>query len=429
MKILLTAVLLFLTATTQAGVTIQHWVTPSGARAYFVENHNLPILDVEVDFAAGAAFDPPRYAGLSALTLSLLNAGAGALNEEQLAARQADLGAQLDSSVDFDRASVHLRTLASAPQREGALELLRLILTEPTFPADILAREKTRTRAAIEEEDTHPDALAAKRFNAAIYPNHPYGVSATTDSIAAINRTQVVDFYRQFYTAHNASIALIGDISRAQAEAIAQRLTAALPPGHTPAVLPPIILPQASRFDVPFASAQQSQIHLGLPAVARGEADYFPLLVGNYTLGGGGFVSRLMKEVREKRGLAYDVHSYFLPRKLAGPFDIGLQTQRAQTSQALKVVYDTLDQFLAKGPTAAELASAKKHLVDSLALRIDSNAKLLGYVSVIGFYGLPLTYLDDFAGNVNAVSLKQVRAAFAHRVDPQHLVTVVVGGD
>jgi zinc protease len=175
--------------------------------------------------------------------------------------------------------------------------------------------------------------------------------------------------------------------------------------------------------------ATQSHVHIGLPAIARDHADYFPLLVGNYTLGGGGFVSRLMKEVREKRGYAYSVYSYFSPRKLEGPFEIGLQTKRDQAQAAIKVVEDVLDEFIAKGPTREELGAAKKNLIDGLALRLDSNAKLLGYLSAIGFYGLPLSYIDDFPAKVAAVTTEQVRAAFARHVTRDNLVTVVVAGD
>jgi zinc protease len=151
--------------------------------------------------------------------------------------------------------------------------------------------------------------------------------------------------------------------------------------------------------------------------------------VGNYTLGGGGFVSRLMKEVREKRGYAYSVYSYFAPRKLAGPFEMGMQTKRDQAQSAIKLANEVLTEFITQGPTAEELAAAKKNMIDGLALRLDSNAKLLGYLSAIGFYGLPLSYIDDFPAKVRAVTVEQVRAAFARHVTRDNLVTVIVAAD
>jgi zinc protease len=248
------------------------------------------------------------------------------------------------------------------------------------------------------------------------------------DSVSAITRDDLVAFHRQHYGARGAVVSIIGDVSRAEAEAIAQRLTEALPPGGGDLVPPPVKKPQRQTIKIPHPAAQ-SHVHVGLPAIRRSDPDYFPLLVGNYTLGGGGFVSRLMREVREKRGYAYSVYSYFSPRKLEGPFEIGLQTKRDQVDAALKVVDEVLTAYMAKGPTSQELAAAKKNMVDGQALRMDSNAKLLGYLSAIGFYGLPLTYLDDFPARVKAVTIEQVKAAFARHVKPENLVTVVVAAD
>jgi zinc protease len=221
---------------------------------------------------------------------------------------------------------------------------------------------------------------------------------------------------------------MIGDVTREEAEAIAQRLTEALPAGVADNGIPAVTEPAEKVVRIPHPAAQ-SHIHVGLPALKRGDPDFYALQAGNYSLGGGGFVSRLMKEVREKRGYAYSVYSYFSPRKLEGPFEIGLQTKREQSAAALKVAKDVLAEFLAKGPTEQELAAAKKHLSDSLALAIDSNAKLLNYISVIGYYGLPLTYLDDFPAKVQAVTLQDVRAAFKRHVKPENLVTVIVATD
>ncbi|MFY9328770.1 MAG: pitrilysin family protein [Georgfuchsia sp.] len=428
MKKIVFMVLALATLTVQAGVKISHWTAPSGANVYFVETHDLPMLDVQIDFPAGSAFDPPGKSGVASLTHGLLDSGAGDLDEEQLAERIADLGAQMSGSVDSDRAGLSLRMLSSKQERDPALALLQTILVKPTYPEAALLREKGRTIAALQEAETQPDAIAGKRFAAAIYPNNPYGVSPEVSSINSITRDDLLAFHRTHYVATRAVVSIIGDVTRGEAEAIAQRLTEALPATAPPLDLPPVTLPQAEVIRIAHPAAQ-SHIYIGMPGVRRGDPDYFPLLVGNYTLGGGGFVSRLMKEVREKRGYAYSVYSYFMPRKLEGPFQIGLQTKREQAADALKVTNDTLSGFLKSGPTPAELKAAKQNLVDGLALRIDSNAELLGYLSMIGFYGLPLDYLDTFAAKVNAVTAEQVKAAFARHVKPENLVTVIVAGD
>lgn len=429
MKNFLLALVAFtLAAAAHAGPKIEHWVAPSGARVYFVESHVLPILDVAVDFAAGAAYQPADKAGVAGLARGLLDTGAGSFDEEQISARLVDIGARMGGSTDDDRAGLSLRTLSSKTEREAALDLVRTVLSAPTFPEGALAREKARTIAAIKEAETRPDSIAAKRFAAAIYPGHPYGVHATVDSVGRITRADLVAFHRDYYAAKHAVVSIIGDVSRQEAEAIAQKLTESLPAGKADAAVAPVKKPARATLKIAHP-ASQAHIHIGAPAIARTDPDYYALLLGNYVLGGGGFVSRLMQEVREKRGYAYSVYSYFSPKKLEGPFEIGLQTKREQATAAIGVVETVLNDFLAKGPTAKELAAAKKNLVDGLALRIDSNAKILGYLSLIGFYNLPLTYLDDFPAKINVITPDDVKAAFARHVKAENLVTVIVAGD
>ncbi len=416
----------------QAGPQIRHWVAPTGAKVVFVESRDLPILDVQVDFVAGGARSPAGKSGVASLTAALLESGTTDLDEERISARLVELGARFSSGSDQDKASVTLRTLSSAEEKTGALALMRAVLSAPTFPAEAFERERTRMIEALKDAATRPDHIVGERFAAAIYPGHPYGRMATPESVALIGRDDIVAFHRTHYVAANAVVSILGDVSRQEAEAIAVQLTEALPRSATGTAaepLPEVVLPQRETIKIAHP-ATQAHIHVGLPAMKRDASpDYFALLVGNYTLGGGGFVSRLMKEVREKRGYAYSVYSYFSPQVRPGPFQIGLQTKREQANDALKVVDDVLAKFLAEGPTAEELAAAKKNLIDGQALRIDSNAKLLGYLSLIGFYGLPLDYLDQFPRRVEAVTRDDVRAAFQRHVKPESLVTVIVAGD
>jgi zinc protease len=424
---LLAAACFLFAAAAQAAVRIEHWTAPSGARVYFVQSSALPILDIQVDFAAGSAYDPPDKSGLARLTRSMLDGGAGELSEEDIAGRLVDTGARLSGSTDLDRSSVSLRTLASRPEREAAIGLLRTVLQAPKFPADVLDREKARTIAAIKEADTQPESIGAKRFSAALYPGHPYGLNPTAESIARIGRDDLLDFHRGFYTPARSSVTIVGDISRAEAEDVAQRLTAGLAQGGTERSLPEVAVPKATRVNVAHP-ATQSHIYVGMPGMRRGDPDFFPLLVGNYILGGGGFVSRLLKEVREKRGYAYSVYSAFQPYRLPGPFQIGLQTKREQSEAALEVVEKTVADFLRSGPTEAELRDAKRNLIDGFALRLDTNRKILDHVAMIGFYGLPLDYLDRYPKEVEKVTAAQIRDAFARRIHPDNLVTVVVAG-
>jgi zinc protease len=429
MKKLLTAFVALLACQTAiAGVKIEHWTSPSGARVYFVEARALPILDVQVDIAAGAMFDPEGKSGTASLTRKLLDLGAGSLDETAIAEQLADVGATFAGGADADRASLALRTLSARDKRDPALAVMRAALHKPRFDAAILEREKGRTIAALKEAMTRPDAIAGKAFWAGLYPAHPYGRQATPESVASIGRDDLVAHHARYYAATNASITLVGDVSRADAERIAEAIAAGLPKGSA-AVLPPApATPKGQTIALPHP-ASQAHILIGLPLIERGNPDFFPLLVGNYTLGGGGFVSRLMQEVRDKRGFAYSVYSYFSPLRQAGPFQIGLQTKRSQAPEAIKVVREVLAGFLKDGPTPAELEAAKANLAGSFPLRLDSNKKLLENAATIGFYGLPLDWLDRYQERIQAVTADDVRAAFARRVRPEDLVTVTVAAD
>jgi zinc protease len=303
------------------------------------------------------------------------------------------------------------------------------VLQHPVFPEAILTREKVRLIAELKEEETKPEVIAEKAFHKAVFGTHPYALLGSGDvgSVDRISVADLKDFYHTHYQAAYAVVAIMGDATRAQAEAIAQQLTAQLPQSPAPAPLPKVAMKIPASEQRISHPASQSHILIGAPGMSRTDPDYFPLFVGNYTLGGGGFVSRLMNEVREKKGLAYSVYSYFMPLKQPGAFQIGLQTRKDQADEALKLVRSTLDGFVAQGPTEPELLAAKQNIIGGFPLRIDSNRKILGYLSVIGFYDLPLTYLDDFTRNVNQVTVAQIRKAFASHIDPQAMATVIVG--
>ena len=426
--VLLASAMLAAAPAAHAVPSIERWTTAGGAQVQFVPDAALPMVDIQIDFAAGSAHEPTDKAGLASLTRLLLEAGAADLDEQAIAERSADIGAQFGGGTDDDRSSLSVRSLSSGPELDAAVELAAMMLAQPTFPAAVLERERGRAIAGLREALTRPATLAARSFAAAIYAGHPYGVPSTEDSLRAIGREAVIGFHRRHYRAALASITIVGDVDRAGAERIAQRLVAGLPQDGRVAALPAPAQPNATTLRIAHPSAQ-AHILIGLPGMARDDPDYFPLLVGNHVLGGGGFVSRLTHEVREKRGYAYSVHSHFAPRQVAGPFQIGLQTRGGQVEDALKVVDDTLAGFIAAGPDAAELQAAKDNLVQGFGLRLDSNRKVLDHVAMMGFYHLAPDWLERWPQRVAAVSQAQVREAFARRIRRDHLVTVIVGGD
>jgi zinc protease len=412
-----------------AALNIQHWTTAKGSEVYFVENHGLPMMDISVNFAAGSAYDTVETSGVAGVTHHMMALGAGGLDEEALTNRFADIGASIGGSFDSDRASFKLRTLTS--EQKSALESFSFVLHKPDFPQAVLKREQARIVAGLQEAETEPDSIVQKAFKLALYGPHPYSLdqSGEIDTVQSITDKQLRQFYQTHYTAKSAVIAMMGDLTLTQAKQIAEQLSNGLPQGPAVAAIPPVTpLKTASLKKVPHP-ALQAHILLGQPGNKRGDPDFFPLYVGNYILGGGGFVSRLTEEVREKRGLAYSVYSYFLPMAELGPFQIGLQTKKEQADEALKLVNETVQTFVDKGVTEQELQAAKDNLIGGFPLRIDSNSKILEYLNMIGFYKLPLDYLDTFNDRVGQVTVAQINDAFKRRIHPESFATVIVGAE
>jgi len=426
---LLSAAMLTSAVAAQAAVNIQHWQTSTGAEVYFVENHDLPIVDLSVNFAAGSARDTPEKSGLAGITRYMMTLGAAGMNDEVIAKKLADIGAVLGGEFDGDRAALKLRTLSSEREQKQALDVFGKILHQPDFPASVLAREKARIISGLEESATQPEGMVNKAFMTALYGSHPYSLDESGE-VATVAKLSVADlqaFYQQYYRANGAVIAMMGDLSRAQAETIAESMASGLPKGAANSAIAQVSYPSAPVTQRIAHPASQSHILLGYPGIKRGDPDLFPLYLGNYVLGGGGFVSRLTEEVREKRGLVYSVYSYFMPMAEVGTFQIGLQTKKEQADEALKIVRATLADFLAKGVTDAELKAAKANVIGGFPMRIDSNSKILDYLAVIGFYKLPLTYLDEYNSKVAAVTAAQIKDAFNRRLNPDNFVTVIVG--
>lgn len=427
---LLVGMVVLLSLPVWAGLSIQHWTAASGARVYFVENHDLPIVDLSITFAAGSARDGRGRGGLARMVHRLMQYGAGPWSEAQVAEQLADVGALLTGYFDQDRAGFALRTLSGSQEREQAVSVLRAILAAPRFEPAVLAREQARAVAGLKEAATKPAFLGERALLAAIYAEHPYAVpeSGEIEDIERLRRDDLIAFHRSHYRASNATVAIIGDLERAEAERLAEVLTAGLPPGEAPPPLPPVRAGGPGSEQVIPHPATQSHLFLGLPVMKRDDPDFFPLVVGNYILGSGGFDSRILRTIRQQRGLAYSAYSALEPLQELGPFTIVLQTRREATEEVLQVVRETLQAFLRDGPTEAELEQAKNYLVGSFPLRLDSNRKILEQLSVIGFYRLPLDWLDAYARAVQAVTREDILRVFRSRIRPEALHTVIVGG-
>jgi zinc protease len=407
-----------------------------GAKGYLVQTKALPMVDIEVSIDAGDRYDPVGKSGLADMTAALMNYGVrgdqGLLNEAQIADEIADLGANISLSVGGERAILRIRSLSRKDLRERAVKLAAAMLSAPTYEAKIVQREKQRTITNLLEAETKPEYVLGRSYAKSVYGNYPLANSPTVKSVATVNAADLVQFHKQFYRSDRMIVSIVGDVDRAEANMIVQALLRKIPQsGSAIEKLPELqrsaVEPLAQReLRIPFDS-QQAHIAMGMTAVTRSNPDYFPLLVGNYVLGGGGFVSRLMSEVREKRGLAYSVFSYFAPGKDTGIFQAGLQTKGDQAALALDVMSSTIAKFIADGPTPSELLAAKSNLVNGYPLRIDNNRKLLDNVSSITWNDLPLDTMEIWTKQVEAVTLEQVTASFQKYLAMDRMRIVVLG--
>lgn len=429
---------LFLHGAALAAIPVQHWTQASGAQVYLIESPAIAMLDVQIDFDAGSRRDPPAQVGLASMTAGMLDKGvrardgAPALDENALGEAWADLGARFGASASADRLSFSLRSLTEPDLLNQAVALAARQIAEPAFPDAIWQRERQRLQAALKESYTRPDAVIGRAYAQAVYGSHPYGYEMTAATLARISVADLQAAHAAGVVACRARISMVGAVTRPQADAIATRLLSRLPPvacaslPPLPAVAEVAALAAPLEQRIAFDSAQ-AHVFLGQPGYKRSDPDHYALLVGNYILGGGGFVSRLTAEVREKRGLVYGISSSFSPRREAGSFTIGFKTRPDQAGQALDLARQVLKEFVAQGPTEAELQAAQANLVGGFALGLDSNAKLLGNLSGIAWNDLPLNYLDTWTQHIEKVSVADIRAAFARKLQPEKMVTVILG--
>lgn len=408
---------------------IERWETSNGARVLYVHTPDLPMVDVRVIFDAGSARDG-KQGGIAAMTNGLLATGAAKRGEEAIAEEMDSMGANLGFDSLRDMAIVSLRSLSDEVLLQRALAVMSDVIHHPFFPESALERERARQLIGIQAQKQQPGTIGKHAFFRAMYGDHPYAEpsSGTEESVKAIKRSDLQLFHSRYYVGSNSVVAIVGAVERKRAQEIAEQVVGHLPAGDVAAALPEATTVKAGEtIQIDYPSVQ-SHLLMGHPALRRGDPDYFDLYVGNHILGGSGLVSMISEEVREKRGLAYSAYSYFSPMRGEGPFKAGLQTKNGSRDEALKVLRETISDFIKQGPDEAALLSAKKNITGGFPLRIDSNSKIVNYLGMIGFYSLPNDYLETFNQRVNLTSIATIQDAFRRRVRPDEMVTVVVGG-
>ena len=439
LSFLLGAAALFASQAAIAAIPIQSWTQANGAKIYLVEAQGIPMVDVQIDFDAGSRRDPADKAGLAGVTAGMTSKGIQArgsdpaLDENALSEAWADLGSSFGASAGSDRMSFSLRSLTYPDLLAKSVALAARQVGEPSFPEAVWLRERQRIGSSLKEANTRPATIAGRAFSQAVYGTHPYGYEMTEVTLARIDVAQMRALYSGLMAPCRAKVSIVGAVTRAQADAMVGTLLSRVPNAAAasctalPTVAEVLPLAKAEDLRLPFVSAQ-AHVFIGQPGYKRNDPDFFTLTVGNYILGGGGFVSRLTNEVREKRGLSYSVYSYFAPGLHAGAFTVGLQTRPDQAMQAVQVSRDVIAKFVADGPTDVELKAAKDNLIGGFALRIDSNRKLLDNVANIAWNNLALDYLETWTQQIDKVTTADIKAAFVRKLQPEKMVTVVVGG-
>ncbi|KAA5835642.1 insulinase family protein [Pseudomonas chlororaphis] len=414
-------------APSRRSLDIKTWSTAEGAKVLFVEAHELPMFDMRLTFAAGSSQDGDAP-GLAMLTNAMLNEGVAGKDVGAIAEGFEGLGADFGNGAYKDMAIASLRSLSAPDKRAPALQLFADVVGKPTFPADSLARIKNQMLAGFEYQKQNPGKLASLELMKRLYGSHSYAHSSdgTAQSVPPISLAQLRAFHAKAYAAGNVVIALVGDLSRSDAEAIAAQISTALPKGPALAKIPQPSEPQASIGHIEYPSSQTSLL-LAQLGIDRDDPDYAALSLGNQILGGGGFGTRLMSEVREKRGLTYGVYSGFSPMQARGPFMINLQTRAEMSEGTLKLVQDVLADYLKTGPTQKELDDAKRELAGSFPLSTASNADIVGQLGAIGFYNLPLSYLEDFMQQSQSLTVEQVRDVLNKHLGADKMVIVTAG--
>ena len=389
--------------------------------------HSLPLVTIELLIDAGSRRDPAGKEGLANLTAEGLLLGTKKHPEAEINEKLDTMGASLQTSVGRDYTSLNLRVLKK-DLNEG-LELLLETLTEPAFPQDKLRREVRETVAAIQSSEERPEVVAEKTFRRKLFLDSPYShpVEGTKESLGRIKRQDMVKFHTAYYQPNNAIFTVVGDVTVEEVDKqIIDRL----------AVWPRSTTIPAEHFSTTFAQGPkiekidrditQANIIIGHQGIRRDNPDFYALTVMNYILGGGGFGSRLMDEIRVKRGLAYSVGSFFDPHKYRGSFQIVLQTKNDSAQEAISLAIEQMERMQRELVSKQELERAKKYLTGSFPLRLDTQKELVDFISKVEYYGLGMDYAEHYPSLINSVSREEVLQMAQGYLHPEKYILVVV---
>lgn len=406
---------------------IEQLKTPAGIEVWFVRDDTLPILSVNFAFAGGASQDPADRAGLSYMTAAMLDEGAGDLDAKTFQERLERRAISLSFSSDRDAFRGSVRVLSE--HRDEAFELLRLALTSPRFDQEAIDRIRASILAANKRSLTNPDEVAGLHWFAQAFPNHPYGrpVKGDEKSIGGIERAMLFEYAKKNLARSNLKIAVVGSVDSAELLRLIDHAFAKLPAQADLAEIPEVAPQSLGRREVVDLNIPQTTITFGGLGLKRKDPDFIPAFVLNHILGGGAFSSRLYREVREKRGLAYSVYSYLATLNRSGLFMGGTSTRNDRAAEALKIIEQEIVRIAAEGPTAEELAQAKSYLTGSYLLHFDTSAKVAQQLLAIQLEDLGADYIRRRNDMVNGVTAADVRRAAKRFLTDSKLFVIMVG--
>jgi zinc protease len=410
-----------------AATEIQEVTSPGGITAWLVEEHSLPFVVIEAAWENGTLQDPEDKAGLTYMMAGLMNEGAGDLESQAFQGELERLAANLSFRASRDRLSLSFKTLTE--NREEAVELLRLALTEPRFDQGPIEQIRGQLKVAILRDAESPDKIAADAWYSTALADHPYTrpSKGTLDSIATLGRDDLIAHRERLFAKDNINIAVVGDIGP---EALRELLDDVFGGLSDATPLEEVALAEVNpeaQLQIIERNMPQSVVLFGHAGIAREDDDFIPAYVMNYILGGGGFSSRLMTEVREKRGLAYSVATYLYPLRHAALFIGQVATENERVSESLDVIRAEIARLAAEGVTEKELADAKTYLTGSYPLRFDTNDKIAGQLIAIQEADLGIDYITRRNGLIEAVTQDDIKRVAKRLLGPENLIVTVVG--
>ena len=410
-----------------AAMKIQDVTSKGGIKAWLVEEHAVPLLAMRFSFDGGNAQDPTGRDGLANFMTAMMDEGAGDLDSVKFQSRMEEIAMRMSFEDGRDQFYGSFETLSE--NRQAAIDLLRLVLNKPRFDKEAVDRVRVQLTAALSYAAKSPDKVVDKAWSAAAFPGHPYGRSAggTVETLKAITGADLEAYRRRIFAKDTLKVVVVGDITAAQLGDMLDTLFGTLAAKAELTPVAKVVMKPAEKLQVIEMNVPQSVARFGSPGVGRKDKDFMAAFVLNHILGGGGFSSRLMEEVREKRGLAYSVYSYIQPMENASVFAGGVATKNEEIGVSLDVIKAELARLAKDGPTQTELDNAKSYLIGSFALRFDTNAKIANQLLYFLGEDLGLDYVDRRNAEVEAINLDQVKAVGKRLFKADDLFITIVG--